>query len=668
MILKGTSGNTYALDSVPIGSGGEGDIYTLQGAATQVAKIYKAGAMTKSLEEKLKVMVANPPNTAVFTQVAWPLDVLYNDGGQCVGFVMPRLNITHELGEIYKYPSMLPLTSFQKVNIAQNICVVIYELHKAGYVFGDFNPRNIGLDIGTGLVSFLDTDTYHVYDKSSSVTHRCNVCAPGYAAPELLEKCERHVAENPSDSRNAYAKTPLPTFTQETDNFSLAIHVFKLLMNGYTPFGGIIETAAVSQSSPGVGDAAVRRDSYCFKPGFKHQSSAIMPLEAFPQEVGELFTRAFIVGKDNPARRPRAEEWHAALVMLGQSMVACHYEPRHFYYRENKSCPLCEADARFAEAIRGGSNTRSAAPVLAQTAYANPYQAQSAPTRYDEYANPVYTQQKSKRTTGIVAAILGSAAVIVLLLIFVLPGVIAPPSPEPPPTLIADRPAPPPETAEETPTPTPTPDANEAEPSPATEEPVAVASPTPSPPPPSPTPPALPRIDRVGDTVQLGGHNWRILTIQGNQAFLVTDRIITSRTYHPWDTAVTWENSDIRHWLNNDFFADFSPQEQAIIIETNLVNSNNPTFGTSGGSNTWDRVFLMSIDEVISHFGDAGQGRSTARSTSDIWGQETTWWLRTPGNTARHVLWVSGYGHIALSGNPATSSIGVRPAMWVSTN
>ena len=253
MNLKSASGNTYFLEPMTIGSGAEGDIYPVQGVGNQVAKIYKPGAMTPALEEKLNIMVKNPPNASVLTQVAWPLDVLYDGSRQCVGFVMPRLSINAELGEIYKYPPRLPLSAQQKVNIAQNICVVISEVHKAGYVFGDFNPRNIGLDTNTGLVSFLDTDTYHVADKNNGGMYRCNVCAPGYAAPELLQKCSDYMAENPSASKNAYAETHLPTFTQETDNFALAIHIFKLLMNGYTPYGGIIETDSVSQSSPGWG-------------------------------------------------------------------------------------------------------------------------------------------------------------------------------------------------------------------------------------------------------------------------------------------------------------------------------------------------------------------------------------------------------------------------------
>ena len=365
MKVTGLNGTTYRLNPTTIGSGGEGDIYSVVGM-DYVAKIYNAGVLSDELVEKISIMIENPPNSSVLSQVAWPLDMAYDDRGLCCGFIMPRLNINAELGEIYKYPSVLPISTYQKVKIAQNICAVISEVHQAGYVFGDFNPRNIGLDTNTGFVSFLDTDTYHVSDSISGMTYRCNVCAPGYAAPELLERCSEFVASNPSESKNAYAKTPLPTFTQDTDNFALAIHVFKLLMNGYTPFGGIIETASVSQSSPGVGDAAVRRDSYCFKPGYKHQSAAILPLEAFPDEIGDLFTRAFITGKKDPTQRPTAAEWHGALARFEQNMVTCADNPLHQFDGKNYDCPLCEADRLFGEVV-GANRT---AHTIKQSAYA----------------------------------------------------------------------------------------------------------------------------------------------------------------------------------------------------------------------------------------------------------------------------------------------------------
>ena len=145
MTLRGLSGTSYNLDHTPIGSGGEGDIYRVLGKAGKVAKIYKPGAITDELVEKLMVMIHYPPSDSVMSQVAWPLDLLRDESNKCRGFVMPELSINAELGEIYKYPSTLPISMQQKINIAQNICAVISEVHRAGYVFGDFNPRNIRL-------------------------------------------------------------------------------------------------------------------------------------------------------------------------------------------------------------------------------------------------------------------------------------------------------------------------------------------------------------------------------------------------------------------------------------------------------------------------------------------------------------------------------------------
>jgi tetratricopeptide (TPR) repeat protein len=345
MTVIGASGTEYQLAVKVLNSGGEGDIYrVLGGTDKKLVKIYHSDVNSPELEEKLKIMVKRPPGSRVLTQVAWPLDIVYDTGNTFRGFVMPRLNINAELSDIYKYPQVIAISSQQKLVIAENICAVISAVHKAGYVFGDFNPRNIGVDKNTGKVAFLDTDSYHVTDKESKRVYRCTVCAPGYSAPELLEKCADHVSSHPSDSKQAYAATPLPTFTQETDNFALAAHIFKLLNNGYTPFGGIKETDSPSQASPGTGDAAVRRDNYCFKPGNKPQSAAIPPLDIFPQEAADLFTRAFMYGKIDPKQRPSAVEWHSVLEKYESTLTTCSKNALHQYDGKNTVCPWCEAD------------------------------------------------------------------------------------------------------------------------------------------------------------------------------------------------------------------------------------------------------------------------------------------------------------------------------------
>ena len=372
MTVVGLSKVRYQLDDNPLSDGGEGTIYrVLGGTDKKVAKIYKPGVLTNELAEKLKLMLKVPPDKNVLTQVAWPLDLLNGTNGQACGFVMPELSINAELGDVYKYnpndpKKTLPISIQQKIVVAQNICAVITAVHNAGYVFGDFNPRNIALDMHTGTVAFLDTDSYHVTNPATKKVYRCNVCAPGYAAPELLAACSAHSGRNPGDKNSIYAKTPLPTFTKNTDNFALAIHIFKLLMNGYTPFGGIPEKASVSQASPGTGDAPVRRDNYCFKPGYKHQSAAILPLEAFPQKLGDLFTRAFIIGKTDPGQRPTAREWHSALGEYQKSLKQCPDSPLHQYDRKNANCPYCEADKRYLKSIGAPFVTRKKPPPAKQ--------------------------------------------------------------------------------------------------------------------------------------------------------------------------------------------------------------------------------------------------------------------------------------------------------------
>ena len=374
-MVYGLTKRQYQLETKPFSSGGEGDVYGIVGLKDKVIKVYHPDRISTELEEKLKVMVRRPPNSRVLSQVAWPLDLVYDSRGFFCGFVMPRLSINAELNDIYGYPPRTNITYQQKLIIAQNICAVISEIHNAGYVFGDFNPNNIGINTATGRVAFLDTDSYHITDGNK--TYRCKVCLDGYVAPELIKKCEKY----PTD---AYANAPLPTFTKETDNFALAIHIFKLLMNGYTPFNGIKETQRASTASPGVGNQAIKRDQYCFKPGNKPMSAAVPPIDVLPTEVADLFTRAFMDGRIDPKLRPSAYEWYKALESYEQSLVKCKKNSTHMYRRGLKRCPWCDADEAYKIAI---APTQRPAP--AQKTFAQPVQPVSSYT--PPVTPPIYT-------------------------------------------------------------------------------------------------------------------------------------------------------------------------------------------------------------------------------------------------------------------------------------
>jgi Uncharacterized protein with protein kinase and helix-hairpin-helix DNA-binding domains len=339
MIVFGLKIAQYQLEFSVLKEGGEGKIYRVRGTGdTKLAKVYKKDNRTRELEEKLLLMVEHPP----IKYMAWPLDVIYDMDRQFCGFVMEKLSINaKKLGEINEYPqpSTLGVTNQQKIRIARNICAVIDEVHKENYVFGDFNPQNIGVDKDTCVISFFDTDTFHINDRC-----RCVVDFQGYVAPELLKKRYDYIAKNPSNKDKPYAKMPLPTFTQATDNFALAVHIFRLLMNGSHPFSGI-PIVPTGLPNPTSGDAEVLADTYCFKPGYQRRISAPIPrLETFPQEIIDLFTRAFIHGRNNPKQRPSAIEWNKALERYEEELATCRNNKLHQFALKNSVCPYCEAD------------------------------------------------------------------------------------------------------------------------------------------------------------------------------------------------------------------------------------------------------------------------------------------------------------------------------------
>ena len=220
----------------------------------------------------------------------------------------------------------------------------------------------------------------------------------------------------------------------------------------------------------------------------------------------------------------------------------------------------------------------------------------------------------------------------------------------------------------------------------------------------TPTPIPIQMRYTVGDIIQFGNYDWRVLDVQGNQALIIADRIIATRWYHHTFDAVTWETSEIRQWLNGDFFASFSPANQARIVETYVINNNNPWdfsdwggyANTPGGSNTIDRIFLLSIDEVLRYFGDSGlvargsvmgaieRDESTyeglwgwaifdqysgARIAHDLGGSSSWWWLRSPGVFSDRAAIVVSSGHLFLDGfyvfMSGGNGGGVRPALWL---
>jgi len=186
----------------------------------------------------------------------------------------------------------------------------------------------------------------------------------------------------------------------------------------------------------------------------------------------------------------------------------------------------------------------------------------------------------------------------------------------------------------------------------------------------------------VGEVIEFGGIEWRVLDRQGRRVLVISEYILEQRVYHNRYANVNWADSDIRKYLNGEFLNRFTPEERRRIVETKVINNRNPWFGTSGGPDTTDYVFLLSIEEVVWYFGDSGQlrepnyinnfmgslsdGYSSNRRAYTPDGTVSSWWLRSPGNRSSRAARVSGFGSIDITGftvDPLDS--GIRPALWL---
>ena len=201
-------------------------------------------------------------------------------------------------------------------------------------------------------------------------------------------------------------------------------------------------------------------------------------------------------------------------------------------------------------------------------------------------------------------------------------------------------------------------------------------SPTPRPSP-TPTPAPLLSALEVGDLVNLEARGvWRVLEVNEYEALLLSNTSIGQRRIHS-DIGVTWADSDIRAWLNDYYLNVFTEEVRARIISVTNSTNDNPWQGTSGGEDTTDYIFLLSVEEVIKFFGDSGQldnfdidrGYISDRYNRERIGRQAgetyNWWLRTPGFGYDSFIMVNGRGWIMHSGVGKTSLQGIRPALWL---
>ena len=178
-----------------------------------------------------------------------------------------------------------------------------------------------------------------------------------------------------------------------------------------------------------------------------------------------------------------------------------------------------------------------------------------------------------------------------------------------------------------------------------------------------------------GNYSHIGGEReeaikWRVLSVDGSDAFLMADRVLAERSYisiediGEEEPVFTWETCALRRWLNQDFYQNaFSQDEQAAILTGTVVNEDNAATGTDGGNNTEDKIYLLSVKEVSkAEYGfdtDPDKESGTRKEESYAWG----WWLRTPcGNDSEALVDEDGAVN-STQGTFMSGQRGIRPVL-----
>lgn len=173
----------------------------------------------------------------------------------------------------------------------------------------------------------------------------------------------------------------------------------------------------------------------------------------------------------------------------------------------------------------------------------------------------------------------------------------------------------------------------------------------------------FPKLIKNGERRNLafGKYKWRVIRVDKDMALVITETVICQKAYNDTLTGITWRDSSVRKFLNTDFLCDFDDREKRMIFSTMISNNGNPEYGTSGGENTVDAVFLLSDSEMRTLF-SSDQDRIPKEG-----GIKAEWcWLRTPGGNNSYAAIVDSKGAISDGGNTVNNrNGGLRPAMWI---
>ena len=191
---------------------------------------------------------------------------------------------------------------------------------------------------------------------------------------------------------------------------------------------------------------------------------------------------------------------------------------------------------------------------------------------------------------------------------------------------------------------------------------------------------------QVGDYVKIGNYpqtadggslpiEWQVLARENNKMLVISKYGLEARRFD--SSSNYWENSEIRQWLNGEFYNKaFSENEKKLIrnsgISTKVYRGGFLGFGAKEElSYTDDYIFLLSTEEAKKYFvnNEARKCKATEYAVKNgayVYVADngySWWWLRSP-NFSHLVYSVDNDGLIDIHFVNRTSGLAC-PALWI---
>lgn len=325
-----------------------------------IAKLFKIDSWKKEninkLERKMEAMLCLDVNPYIDNKpfLEWPLDILYDSYGNMQGIVSTRISkksmlTLFDVQRCWRADANNPSTREvlalypnytwkYAVQIAYNLAGLVEYLHSLDVVLGAFHCNDFLIDSITGRIICIDCDRWGCLDNRTGEAFCGDLWMAEMMAPEWISRTSH-------EFDSVYPN-------KETDNFALAIQIFRLLMRNANPFGGrripyVSESYVGEEADIMNGNCPYVRECNLQKPVWAPD------LEVLPVQIQSAFRRTFeydaATATMSAQNRTTAKEWREVLYSIAapepnRNLRTCNKNKYHVYPVHNKECPWCDLE------------------------------------------------------------------------------------------------------------------------------------------------------------------------------------------------------------------------------------------------------------------------------------------------------------------------------------